>query len=125
MKQIAKLLTVGWIMCPLLFIQCDETPELPSNFHSERLSAPTGLTHEVHDGQVILRWNMADTTNVARYIVSVSDSSGLVDERFFNDTYAELAFPTGDSLWYYFRVRAVDRDLFEGPTSDADSLVVP
>jgi hypothetical protein len=121
----ANVLAVGWIVSALFLLQCGRKPELPLDFHSERLSAPTELTHELSDGHVILRWTMPDTTNVARYIVSVSDSSGLLDERFFRDPYAEFAFPSGDSVSYYFRVRAVDGDLFEGPSSSIDSLVVP
>ena len=122
MKRIAYVLAV-WIGCLALFVQCGEEPELPVMFHMEKLSAPTDLTSAFQDA-LVLTWNMPETTNVVRYIVSVSDSSGVIYEGFADSTYVELGLALEDSVLYYLQVRAVDADCFEGPVSEVDTLLV-
>jgi hypothetical protein len=73
---------------------------------------------------------MSSFTNVAGYVVSMSattrllkevrvDTTGYVEESSFTDT------TLVDSVWYFFQVSAVDTNLFRGPPSLVDSVLVP
>jgi len=103
-------------------------------FHHNYLHAPLNVKATWADNKITVTWETADPMElVSQFVVSMSDSSGLIYEQYIpNDgenTYVEESSYADsaavDSVWYYFRVREVDLNLFKGPESDVDSVLVP
>jgi len=129
------LIPVVVVACLSLVLGCSKGYEVVEPFHLDRLNAPTGLRSEWRNGsEIVLTWDISDPEGrVYGFIVSMSDSTGLIyeemilgsDVRSYVDSsnYANGALV--DSVWYYFQVRAVDKELFKGPKSEVDSLFIP
>ena len=108
---------------------CGKEHEVPVAFHKTLLGTPSHLKAKfVEDQRIVLTWTMSDMTNVAGYAVFMSNSDGPLREVLVDTTayIEESSLTTGavDSTWYYFRVSAVDANLFRGPSSPVDSVLV-
>ena len=73
---------------------------------------------------------MADDTNVAAFVVSLSDTSGFRREDLVTETAYSVEESSltedgfTDSTWFFFLVSAVDDSLFRGPASRLDTVFV-
>ena len=112
-------------------LACSKEHKSPVSFHRGLLQAPRSLESEFMDEKrIILTWTMDSLANVAGYVVSMSDTTGLLKEiRVDTTAYVEESDLTDaalvDSLWYFFEVSAIDTNLFRGPPSLIDSVLVP
>ena len=132
-----EIVTVGWVNI-LLFgmllagaVFCSKEHEAPVAFHQTLLGTPTQLAAQFQAGQrVVLTWTMADIANVSGYVVSLSDTTGLVRESLVTETTHTIeetsltAEGFVDSTWFFFRVSAVDDSLFRGPAAHLDTVFV-
>ena len=123
------LLWFGMLSAGLVF--CSKQHDAPVAFHETLLGSPSDLQAQVEDGRrVVLTWRMADDTNVAGYVVSLSDTLGLRRETLVEETaysieessLAEEGYV--DSTWFFFLVSAVDDSLFRGPSARLDTVFV-
>ena len=115
-------LTVG-------FFACSKDHEMIVSFHEGWLAAPTDLEAKLVDSkEIVLEWNMPDTRNVNRYVLSMSDTGKVIYRKYIQDIgYVENTpgyFDVPDSTRYIFQVWAVDEDLFEGPKSKPDTVLI-
>lgn len=119
----------GMLSAGLVF--CSKQHEAPVAFHETLLGSPSDLQAQVEDGpRVVLTWRMADDANVAGYVVSLSDTTGLRREDLVRETaygieessLTEDGFV--DSTWFFFLVSAVDDSLFRGPAARLDTVFV-
>lgn len=128
-----KLAVIVLVLLTIELVQCSKDYETPVEFHKNLLSTPTDpKVDRVGKDGISLRWNMSDVRNVDRYLVSVSDSTSLLYERFvskdstiYSERSALFDSTVVDSAFYYFQVRAVDANLFQGPKSMVDTLFIP
>jgi hypothetical protein len=110
---------------------CSKQHEAPVAFHKTLLGSPSELQAQVEDGQrVVLTWTMADDTNVTGFVVSLSDTTGLLREALVTETAYSIeesslsADGFTDSTWFFFQVSAVDDSLFRGPAARLDTVFV-
>ena len=115
----------------LLLAGCSKDHEAPVAFHQTLLGAPTQLEAQFQARQrVILTWTMEDIANVSGYVVSMSDTTGLLRESLVTETTHtfEESSLTADgfdgSTWFLFQVSAVDDSLFRGPAAQLDTAFV-
>ena len=120
-----------WGTLAVSSVSCSKEHEAPVAFHETLLAAPTDLQSEfVANQRIVLTWTMADETNVTGYEVLMSTSEELLLEKLVRGvtTYTEESSLTDgasvDSTWYFFQVSAVDENLFRGPASAVDSVLV-
>jgi len=108
---------------------CSNDTKLPANYHDDALGQPTDVESLLEGADFTVTWQMASTTNVDGYVVSLTDTSGAEDTRFVDDgaatTYEESGLQLSSGTFYIIRLWAVDDVGFFGPTSDPDTLVVP
>lgn len=123
------ILWFGMLSAGLVF--CSKQHEAPVAFHETLLGAPTDLQAQVEEGpRVFLTWRMADDTNVAGFVVSLSDTSGFRREDLVTETAYSVEESSltedgfTDSTWFFFLVSAVDDSLFRGPASRLDTVFV-
>ena len=123
------ILWFGMLSAGLVF--CSKQHEAPVAFHETLLGSPSDLQAQVEDGpRVVLTWRMADDANVAGFVVSLSDTTGLRREDLVRETsygieessLTEDGFV--DSTWFFFLVSAVDDSLFRGPAARLDTVFV-
>ena len=122
------ILWFGMLSAGLVF--CSKQHDAPVAFHETLLGSPSDLQAQVDGRRVVLTWMMADDTNVAGYVVSLSDTLGLRREDLVRETshsieessLAEDGFV--DSTWFFFTVSAVDDSLFRGPAARLDTVFV-
>ena len=110
---------------------CSKEHEAPVAFHRTLLDTPRDLQAEfVDEERIVLTWTIADEANVKGYAVSISDSTGLLRETLVKETTHTIeessltAEGFVDSTWFYFQVSAMDENLFRGPASAVDSVLV-
>ena len=110
---------------------CSKQHKAPVAFHETLLGSPSDLQALVEEGnRVVLTWRMADDTNVAGFVVSLSDTLGLrrealVTERAYGIEESSLTDEGfADSTWFFFLVSAVDDSLFQGPAARLDTVFV-
>ena len=127
-----KILVFGILFLTLFSCSKDNSPVEP--FHRDYLHAPVNVEATWENNEITVRWEHVDPDEIiSKFMVSMSDSSGLIYEQYIpnegeniyleNSGYADGA--AVDSVWYYFRIREVDANLFKGPESDPDSVLVP
>lgn len=123
------ILLFGMLSAGLAF--CSKQHDAPVAFHETLLGSPSDLQAQVEDGRrVVLTWRMADDTNVAGFVVSLSDTLGLrretlVEEAAYSIEESSLAEDGYvDSTWFFFLVSAVDDSLFRGPSARLDTVFV-
>ena len=129
------MILLAVVACLGFALGCSKSYENAEQFHLDRLNAPTGIESEWRNGkEIAITWDISDPGgNVYGFIVSMSDSMGIIYEEMIlgsgvrsyidKSSYADGA--SVDSVWYYFRVRAIDANLFKGPNSEVDSVLVP
>jgi hypothetical protein len=112
-------------------VSCSKEHEAPVAFHQTLLDMPTQLEAEFQARRrVILTWTMEDIANVSGYLVSLSDTTGLLRESLVADTTHTIeessltAEGFTDSTWFFIRVSAVDSSLFRGPAAHLDTVFV-
>jgi len=129
---VRRVLALGILVLALYGCSKENSPVEP--FHRDCLHAPVNVTASWEDNRITVSWEVVDPGEVIyQFLVSMSDSSGLIYEQYTpNDgtnTYVEESSYADstvvDSVWYYFRVREVDVNLFRGPESEPDSVLVP
>lgn len=118
------MLSTGWVFC-------SKKHDAPVAFHETLLGSPSDLRAQVEEGRrVVLTWRMADDTNVAGFVVSLSDTTGLRREDLVRETAYGIEESSltdegfTDSTWFFFLVSAVDDSLFRGPASRLDTVFV-
>ena len=123
------ILWFGMLSAGLVF--CGKQHDPPVAFHETLLGSPSDLRAQVEDGpRVVLTWRMADDTNVAGFVVSLSDTTGLRREDLVKETAYGIeessltADGFVDSTWFFFLVSAVDDSLFRGPAARLDTVFV-
>ncbi len=123
------ILWFGILSAGLVF--CSKQHDAPVAFHETLLGSPSDLQAQVEDGQrVVLTWRMADDTNVAGFVVSLSDTLGLRREALVKETAYSIEESSlsedgfADSTWFFFLVSAVDDSLFRGPAARLDTVFV-
>ena len=123
------ILWFGMLSAGLVF--CSKQHDPPVAFHETLLGSPSDLQAQVEDGpRVVLTWRMADDTNVAGFVVSLSDTGGLRREALVTETTYGIEESSltdegfTDSTWFFFLVSAVDDSLFQGPASRLDTVFV-
>ncbi len=133
-----EIATVGPYVNILLFgmllagsVSCSKEHEAPVAFHQTLLGTPTELEAQFQARQdVVLTWTMEDIANVSGYVVSLSDTLGLLRESRVTETthtFEEsslIADGFTDSTWFFFRVSALDSSLFRGPAARLDTVFV-
>jgi len=112
-------------------VSCSKEHAAPVEFHQTLLDMPTQLEAEFQARRrVILTWTMEDIANVSGYLVSLSDTTGLLRESLVADTTHTIeessltAEGFVDSTWFFIRVSAVDSSLFRGPAAHLDTVFV-
>lgn len=112
-------------------VSCSKEHEAPVAYHQTLLDMPTQLEAEFQARRrVILTWTMEDIANVSGYLVSLSDTTGLLRESLVADTTHTIeessltAEGFVDSTWFFIRVSAVDSSLFRGPAAQLDTVFV-
>ena len=119
----------------LLFAGCEKDYTPVTSFHQHLLS-PKDVNADLAQGnRIAVTWDMADPDNLVHgFVVSIADTGQVLYERAlegasvrtYTSTASDLFDPTKvDSTWYFVQVRAYDENLFQGPPSDRDSLLVP
>lgn len=112
-----------------LLAACSNDAELPAKYHEDLLAQPTQVESSLDNGDFQVTWQMASTTNVDGYVVSLTDTSGAEDTRFVDDAsatgYEESGLQLTSGSYYIIRLWAVDEVGFFGPTSAPDTLIVP
>ncbi len=123
------LLLFGMLSAGLAF--CSKQHKAPVAFHETLLGSPSDLRALVEEGnRVVLTWRMADDTNVAGFVVSLSDTLGLRREALVTETAYGIEESSltdegfADSTWFFFLVSAVDDSLFRGAPSRLDTVFV-
>ena len=134
LRKIGHLSVWHVLLCGMLgvgSVSCSKQHEAPVAFHGTLLDTPRELEAELVARQrVVLTWTMEDNTNVTGYVVSLSDTTGLLRESLVTETTytVEEASLTAegfvDSTWFFFQVSAVDDSLFQGPASHLDTVLV-
>ena len=112
-------------------VSCSKEHEAPVAFHQTLLDTPSDVEAEfVARQRIVLTWTIVDDTNVTGYVVSLSDSTVLLREALVPETTYTVQESSlraegfdGDT-WIYYEVSAVDEQLFRGPASPVDSLLV-
>jgi hypothetical protein len=124
-----QILLFGLLLTGSVF--CSKEHVAPVAFHQTLLGTPTQLEAEFQARRrVILTWTMEDIANVSGYVVSLSDTTGLLRESLVTATThtIEESSLTADgfvgSTWFFFRVSAVDDSLFRGPAAHLDTAFV-
>ena len=108
-------------------------------FHQE-LPVLTAVNAElIRDNRVAVTWEAVDQAGIVQgFTVSIAETTAAFYEklvpgastRSFSTDFDLLdALPAtsdtdADSLWYLVRVRAYDANLFQGPPSEPDSIVI-
>ncbi len=113
-------------------VSCSKEHEAPVAFHQTLLDTPSDVEAEfvVARQRIVLSWTIVDETNVTGYVVSLSDSTSLLIQSLVTEkTYTVeesslVAEGFVGETWVYYQVSAVDEQLFRGPASPVDSLLV-
>lgn len=128
-RPYVNILMFGMLLAGSVF--CSKEHEAPVAFHQTLLGTPTELEVQFEARQrVILTWTMEDIANVSGYVVSLSDTLGLMRESLVTETThtieesSLIADGFTDSTWFFFRVSAVDSSLFRGPAAHLDTVFV-
>ena len=128
-----RVLAFGTLFMMILY-GCSKENSPVEPFHRDYLHAPVNVEATWENNSITVKWETVDSAEIiSQFMVSMSDSSGLLYEQYIpNDggnTYVESSSYADsaemDSVWYYFRIREVDVNLFKGPESEADSVLVP
>lgn len=112
----------------LLLWGCSNDPELPVQYHRGYLAQPTRVEAVAEEDRIVVSWHLDSAAHVAGFVVSFTDSIGVVQTRSLEDaaarSYAEANLDLSPGAWYQIEVWAVDAHLFFGPRSAADTLAV-
>ena len=129
MKTRRQLATWIVTLTTLALAACSNDTKLPAKFHEDLLAQPTDVASTLEAGDLTVTWQMATTTNVDGYVVSLTDTSGAEETHFVGDAattvYEESNAQLTSGSFYVIRLWAVDDVGFFGPTSTPDTLVVP
>ena len=123
------ILLFGMLLAGSVF--CSKKHEAPVEFHRTLLDTPSDVEAEfVANQRIVLTWTIVDDTNVTGYVVFLSDSTRILRESLVTETTytveeSSLAAEGFDGeTWVYYQVSAVDEQLFRGPASPVDSVLV-
>jgi hypothetical protein len=124
-----RILMFGLLLAGSVF--CSKKHEAPVAFHRTLLDTPSDVEAEFVAGQrIVVTWTIVDETNVAGYVVSVSDSTEVLRESLVTETTYTVeetslkAEGFDADTWVFYQVSAVDDRLFRGPASAVDSLLI-
>jgi hypothetical protein len=124
-----RYILFGMLLAGSVF--CSKAHEAPVAFHQTLLDMPTQLEAQFQARRrVILTWTMEDIANVSGYVVSSSDTTGVLREDRVTETTHTIeesdliAEGFDDSTWFFFRVSALDSSLFRGPAAHLDTVFV-
>jgi hypothetical protein len=108
---------------------CSNDVEMPTPYHRDYLAQPTDVEASVDGDMVQVSWQIASAENVATFVLSFTDPTGSVQTRSVADpaarSYEDASLNIESGSIYLVQVQAVDQDNFFGPSSAADSLLVP
>ena len=117
-----------YLLLGLLSWGCSNDTELPQQYHRAYLAQPTHLEAVAEEGRIVVSWHLASAANVSGFVISFTDSLGVVQTRSLEDaearSYAETNLALSPGVWYLIQVWAVDARLFFGPRSAVDTLAV-
>ena len=134
-RQIGHVNVWHFLLCGVLGVGavfCSKEHEAPVAFHQTLLDTPSDLEAVKVGRRIRLGWDMVDPTNVAGYVVSLSDTTGLLRESLLTGTATTYTIEEAsltaevfvDSTWFFFQVSAVDDSLFRGPAARLDTVFV-
>ena len=120
----------------LLIGGCDADYTPVKAFH-QNLPVPTRVAAELlSDNRVDVTWDVTDPAGAVQgFVVSIEDTTaslyeklvpGASTRRFTTDFELQDVVPSTpeDSVWYFVRVRSADANLFQGPPSEPDSILL-
>ena len=123
----------------LLTVGCDADYTPVKAFH-QILPIPTRVAAELlSDNRVDVTWDVTDPADVVRsFVVSIEDTTAPFYEKWvpsastrrfttdfeLQDVVPPISSTSEDSVWYFVRVRSADANLFQGPPSEPDSILL-
>ncbi len=117
-----------YLVLGLLIWGCSNHTELPVQYHQGYLAQPTRVEAVAEAGGIVVSWHLDSAANVSGFVVSFTDSAGVVQTRSLEDagarSYEETSLELSPGVWYLIEVWAVDARLFFGPRSAVDTLAV-
>lgn len=117
-----------YLLLSLLLWGCSNDAELPAQYHREYLAQPIDVEAVAAEGRIVVSWRLDSAANVSGFVVSFTDSLGVVQTRSLEDaearSYEEANLDLSPGVWYLIQVWAVDARLFFGPRSAIDTLAV-
>ena len=116
------------LLLGLLIWGCSNDLELPMQYHRGYLAQPTSVETVAEEGRIVVSWHLDSAANVSGFVISFTDSIGVVKTRSLEDagarSYEETDLDLSPGAWYLIQVWAVDARLFFGPRSAVDTLAV-
>ena len=120
--------TRSYLLLSLLIWGCSNDAELPVQYHRGYLAQPTRVEAVAEEGRIVVSWHLDSAANVSGFVISFTDSIGVVKTRSLEDagarSYEETNLDLSPGVWYLIQVWTVDARLFFGPRSAVDTLAV-
>lgn len=117
-----------YLLLGLLIWGCSNDTELPMQYHRGHLAQPTSVEAVAEEDRIVVSWDLDSAANVSGFVISFTDSIGVVQTRSLEDaearSYEEIDLDLSPGVWYLIQVWAVDARLFFGPRSAVDTLAV-